>query len=54
MCQNEDGAWDVVGVVSWGDQFCRVDGRPTVYSRVSWATDFIQNTVDGENGEWKT
>ena len=49
MCQNDDGAWDLVGVVSWGDGECRVDARPTVYSRVSWFTDFFLTTKNGQS-----
>ncbi|KAK9397388.1 serine protease 27-like [Crotalus adamanteus] len=40
VCQ-EDGAWFVAGIVSWGD-LCGLSNRPGVYTRVSFYQDWIQ------------
>ncbi|XP_061446255.1 serine protease 33-like [Rhineura floridana] len=40
VCE-EDGAWFVVGIVSWGD-LCAVPNRPGVYTRVGFYEDWIK------------
>ncbi|XP_053120293.1 transmembrane protease serine 9-like [Hemicordylus capensis] len=40
VCQ-EDGAWFVAGIVSWGDM-CAIPNRPGVYTRVSFYEDWIK------------
>ncbi|XP_063157127.1 serine protease 33-like [Candoia aspera] len=41
VCQ-EDGAWFVAGIVSWGDM-CGLPNRPGVYTNVGFYQDWIQS-----------
>uniref|UniRef100_A0ABM5GQ09 Transmembrane protease serine 9-like n=1 Tax=Pogona vitticeps TaxID=103695 RepID=A0ABM5GQ09_9SAUR len=41
VCQ-EDGAWYVAGIVSWGDM-CAVPNRPGVYTRVNFYENWIKS-----------
>ncbi|KAJ6654367.1 hypothetical protein lerEdw1_006960 [Lerista edwardsae] len=43
VCQ-EDGAWFVAGIVSWGDM-CAVPNRPGVYTRVGFYQDWIKTNL---------
>ncbi|XP_077773293.1 serine protease 27-like [Podarcis muralis] len=45
VCQ-EDGAWFVVGIVSWGEM-CAIPNRPGVYTRVGFYEDWIKRHYAG-------
>uniref|UniRef100_A0A8D2J4Y8 chymotrypsin n=1 Tax=Varanus komodoensis TaxID=61221 RepID=A0A8D2J4Y8_VARKO len=46
VCQRQDGAWELVGIVSWGSGRCSVS-LPAIYARVSqlrdWAVGVMAN-----------
>ena len=42
VCQAGSGRWYVVGLVNWGEG-CGKPGVPTVYSRISYFRDFVDN-----------
>ncbi|OQV17557.1 putative Chymotrypsinogen B [Hypsibius exemplaris] len=45
VCQNADGGFNLVGVVSWGHD-CAVPGVPGVYAKTSTALDWIANIIN--------
>ena len=42
VCEGASGRWYVVGLVSWGEG-CGTPGVPSVYARVSYFSDFIDD-----------
>ena len=52
LCQDDSGRWSLVGVTSWGHG-CAKERRPGVYARVAWLTDFIESTIDQDDGRSK-
>ena len=50
MCKNQDGAWDLVGVTSWGIDICGEPNFPDVMARTSTAHDWIKNTINSNGG----
>ncbi|XP_077988636.1 trypsin-like [Glandiceps talaboti] len=48
MCLNDDGGYDIFGLVSWGPQVCATENKPGVYTRVPNYYSWI-NTVIAEN-----
>jgi len=44
VCQNADGSYNLVGVVSWGVG-CAAPGIPGVYAKTSIALDWIASTI---------
>lgn len=48
VCRNEQGVYELAGVVSWGRQGCQPGRQPTVFARVTEALDWIDQ-VDRQN-----
>ena len=42
VCEGASGRWYVVGLVSWGEG-CGTPGVPSVYARISYFSDFIDD-----------
>ncbi|XP_043917900.1 chymotrypsin-like elastase family member 2A [Protopterus annectens] len=46
-CQNEEGTWEVHGIVSFGSPLCSQKNKPTVFTRVSaynsWINEIMTN-----------
>jgi len=45
VCRINDGRWVQTGVVSWGNTQCRVQGYPTVFTRVSKLVGWINGYI---------
>ena len=41
LVQNEEGAWTLIGVVSWG-YGCAEKRKPGVYAKVAFFTDWLR------------
>ncbi|XP_023129652.3 chymotrypsin-like elastase family member 2A [Amphiprion ocellaris] len=44
-CQNDSGAWEVHGIVSFGFFSCNFPRKPTIFTRVSAYSDWISATM---------
>lgn len=42
---HKDGAWNLVGIVSWGSSTCSTE-TPTVYARVTKLRDWINSILE--------
>lgn len=45
MCTNNDGAWQLVGVTSWGGGICGKSTLPGVYTRVAKFDTWIKTVT---------
>lgn len=45
VCKTYDGVWRIVGITSYGNSACGTDGRPGVYTRVSYYSKWIMSNV---------
>lgn len=48
VCQ-KDGAWNLVGIVSWGSSTCDTQ-TPGVYARVTKLRDWIDSILEANGG----
>ncbi|CAH1245748.1 OVCH1 [Branchiostoma lanceolatum] len=48
VCPNGSGAYDVIGVVSWGSKGCQVKGAPGVFTEVSAYRDWLNYVSGGD------